>query len=441
MVVSADRLGVRFNGGPVVRDVTFALGEGESGLIAGGPGSGKTTLGLAVCGCLPLVSGAWRVDGGVTMYDRPVAQGELPPDVSILLENPYTQLSGMKRSVREELAFPLECRGVSPSDMAPRIEAAARAFGIEPLLDRNVHTLSGGELQRILAAAALITRPRFLFLDRPLTEIDDAFRPEFLALVRNHLAGTNGAALIAEEPWLVDAADVQHTIDLGGTTDIAPKTDVIPGPVTGGTLLDVVNLTFSYDDRPLIRDCSFRLEEGGVMFVEGPNGSGKTTLARLICGLLSPRGGRILIGGCNAADLPEWERLSAVGYALQNAGLQLCRRTVRDELTLAAQWGHPADDLADMLGLTGRYDRHPLELTRAEQKRLGIALACGKGRHLAILDEPSQYQDHEGFNMIVDVVLACMERGMGVLVITHDPRFGRAFPGVPAIRPARADSA
>ena len=81
-----------------------------------------------------------------------------------------------------------------------------------------------------------------------------------------------------------------------------------------------------------------------------------------------------------------------------------------------------------MLELEPILKEHPPELTPAEKKRLGIALSCGGGRRILLLDEPSQYQDNEGFNRIVEAVGMCVSDGKGVLIITHDPRFFNAFP-------------
>jgi len=422
-------------GEPVFRGLSFELGECETALVTGRSGSGKTMLGVSLCGFLPLWVGSWELRGEVRMFGEEVVQGNPRRDVGILLDDPYTQLSGMKRTVRHELAFPLECLGVERMEMSSRIERYARAFGVEHLLDRSCKSLSGGELQRVLVAAVLLSGPRFLFLDRPLTEIDEDFRPALMEIVGNHLREVNGAALVAEDPWLIPEMEFDLNLSLGGDGEEECRER---GKMTGnarirsergGNLLTVDSVSFGYDARrPLFRDLSFTLDRGEVAFLTGPNGAGKTTLGRLISGLLEPDSGTITIEGRPVNGMEERERFSLVGFAFQNPGYYLCRRTVRDELETAEDWGNPPGELVETLGLGPLLDRHPLELTQAEKKRLGLALACGGRRKVFILDEPSQYQDREGFELVVETIDQIAGRGGGVLIITHDPRFFEVCP-------------
>jgi len=422
-------------GEPVFRDLSFELDECETALVTGRSGSGKTMLGMSLCGFLPLWVGSWELRGGVKMFGEEIVQGNPRRDVGILLDDPYTQLSGMKRTVRHELAFPLECLGVERREMSSRIERYARAFGVEHLLDRDCKRLSGGELQRVLVAAVLISNPRFLFLDRPLTEIDEDFRPALVKILGNHLREVNGAALVAEDPWLIPEPGFDLNLSLGndggegcrGGERSAGNARI--RSERAGNLLTVDSVSFGYDaHRPLFRDLSFTLDRGEVVFLVGPNGAGKTTLGKLISGLLEPDSGRIAIEGRRVNGMGERERFSLVGFAFQNPGYYLCRRTVRDELETAEDWGNPPGELVEMLGLGRLLDRHPLELTQAEKKRLGLALACGGRRKVFILDEPSQYQDREGFELVVETIDRIAGRGGGVLIITHDPRFFEACP-------------
>ncbi|MCE5252131.1 ATP-binding cassette domain-containing protein [bacterium] len=424
--------------GPAVFDgVSFELNKGEIGFISGPPGSGKTALGLTLCGYLPLWAGSWRLDGGIELFGQPVGQGAPAPETGLILENPYSQLSGLKRNVVHELAFPLECRGVDPADMPSIIDRYAVKLGVGHLLERNIRTLSGGELQRVLVAGALMTSPRFLFLDRPLTEIDTGFRPLLMEIIRAHTHENGGIALIAEDPWLFPAGQYDTEISLGAPVDSLSHENVRHKHVSrhetssteGAAALTVEGLSFAYrDGRPVLRDLSFSLGKGAVALVSGPNGSGKTTLAKLIAGILSPDKGAIVLNGRSVSAMKDWEIMSAVGLSLQNPGLHLCRKTVAEELELAVKWGNAPGKYIEILGLERLSGTHPLELSQAEKKRLGMALACGEKRTVLLLDEPTQYQDSEGFSRMVEAIDAFTDGGGAVLVITHDPRMFGAFP-------------
>jgi|GEM_PF-981544 energy-coupling factor transport system ATP-binding protein len=422
------------------RDVSFEISEGETGIVSGKSGSGKTLLGLSLCGYLPLWVGDWDLEGKLTFLGKPLIQGEIRNEIGIVLENPYSQISGLKRSVFEELAFPLECRGIKPAIISDAVNRLSNEFEISPLLERNIKTLSGGELQRIIVAASLISGPRFLFLDRLMTEIDMDFRPRLLEIISSAVDDSNGAALIAEDPWLIPDHTFDMTVALGEEDTSEPPKPLAPENKNGAELLSVDSLSFGFGDgAPVFKDVSFTLSGGELKCISGPNGAGKTTLARIIAGIIEPSSGEIVLDGNSFGAIDQGEKMALSGLALQDPGLHLCRKTVREELALAERWGNSPGELTELLGLDKLLDFHPLELTQAEKKRLGMALAYGKQRKIIILDEPSQYQDSEGFGQIISALRFILGEGKGVILITHDPRFDSIIPDSETIRLSRAD--
>jgi energy-coupling factor transport system ATP-binding protein len=444
MVLKADHISLALGGerNEVLRDISLTLDHMETTLLTGASGSGKTALGMALCGYLPHWAGNYELRGRIEFLGQPVEQGIWNSGAGILLENPWTQLSGLKGTVAQELAFPLECRGISRSDISPRINWYAEAFRMEELLPRRLHTLSGGELQRVLAACALISKPRFLFLDRPLTELDFGFRSRFLEILRNHVREADGAALLAEDPWLIPDARFDRVFRLGKknlTTENTEDTEKggekkkdFLGKKRNeprGDLLRADGLEFGYTpEKPVLEDVSFSIGKGEIAFITGPNGAGKSTLAHLLTGVLHPWTGEILLEGNSCRQMQQREIMSRVGYALQNAGLHLSRSTVREEIALAEKWGHPPGPLTEILGLNRFTETHPLELSHGEKKHLALALAAGENRQVVILDEPTQYQDEESFRRTVESLRFLAGSGKAILLISHDPRLYEEFP-------------
>ncbi len=444
MVLNAEKLSLNLSGrkDSVFRDLSFELSEGSTGFVSGKSGSGKTLLGLSLCGYLPHWVGEFELCGSLTFLGSPLVQGETGYHAGIVLENPYAQISGIKQTVFGELAFPLECRGIRPLVIFNAVGRIADDFGVSKFLGRNIKTLSGGELQRVVVAAALISGPRFIFLDRLMTEIDSDFRKRLLWIISSVARESNGAALIAEDPWLLPDYRFTTTVPLGAKETFDPeRIPPLANTTPGGELLGVDSLSFGYDGGPaVLEDVSFSLSAGELKRISGPNGAGKTTLAKILAGIIEPSSGEIVIDRRPYRTMEQWEKMSHTGLALQHPELHFCRRTVREELALGEKWGNEINGLAGVLGLEPLLERHPLELRQAEKKRLGIALAYGERRNVIILDEPSQYQDNDGFGKIMTALNFMLEKGKGVLLITHDPRFDTFIHNTGAIRLSRANN-
>ncbi len=165
--------------------VSFAVEPGDFVGVVGENGAGKSTLAQAMVGLVPhfyhgAVGGRVFVDG-VDTQETTVA--ELAQRVGLVFQNPFTQISGAKLTVFEEVASGLENLGVPQAEMRQRVREVLEKLGIEHLAPRDPFTLSGGEMQRLAIACIMALRPRIVVLDEPTSQLDPSGSAEVFATV------------------------------------------------------------------------------------------------------------------------------------------------------------------------------------------------------------------------------------------------------------------
>lgn len=199
-VLSFEHVGYRYPGGDAdaIHDVSFSLAPGEFCVLAGLSGSGKSTLLRAAAGLVPhfhggSFSGAVTVAGLDTREHGPAQVGAV---AGTLLQDPETQV--VMSTVRAELALALENRGAPAGEIARAVEESSLALGIGHLLDRPTAELSGGELQRVALAAALVARPALALLDEPTSQLDPVAGDELIWQLRRLNQEADTAVLLIE---------------------------------------------------------------------------------------------------------------------------------------------------------------------------------------------------------------------------------------------------
>jgi energy-coupling factor transport system ATP-binding protein len=465
------------NGAQVLRDVSLSLAAGEFALLAGRSACGKTTLLRAACGLVPHfhggeIEGSVRVAGLDALAGGP---GELASVVAYVAQDPETQV--VSTTVAAEVGLPLELRGEPAAARARAVEEVALALAIPHLLDRTVDTLSGGELQRVALAAALVTRPRLVLLDEPTSQLDPVAGDELIWLLRRLNEEWGVAILLAEHRLerCLAAADRVVAMDAGAIAfDGAPRDflawaqdadaaletpaarffslagiEPLPvgvrdarqilaaeqgrlgeghlGRVVGGAsaprqdppAMTVRNLwvELNSDDskRDVLRGIDLRVERGERVALMGRNGAGKSTLLRTLAGLVEPVRGR--------AETP-----GGIALLSQNPSDYLVRERVGDELP-----GEAGLAALRTVGLEDALEADPRDLSGGQRQRLALAIALA-GRMegealpgLIALDEPTRGMDRARKHELEELIASLARDGAGVVVATHDVEFAAAF--------------
>ncbi len=187
---------------------------------------------------------------------------------------------------------------------------------------------------------------------------------------------------------------------------------------------------------PAIRGIDLVVEEGEFISIMGPSGSGKSTLMNLIGCLDRPTSGRVKIDGKDASKLSDDDlatiRREKIGFVFQQFNL-IPRLTAREnvELPMWFAGASKADrlkhsmQLLDRVGLARRADHRPAELSGGESQRVAIARALANDPKMILADEPTGNLDSKSGEGIIKFLTELSQRGKTVIMVTHDPVFGR----------------
>ena len=158
---------------PSIRNVSLNIEEGKFYGIVGENGSGKTTLCAILRGFAPSFYQG-EIEGEVLVYGKPIGEygGELATKIGYVFQNPFTQISGVKETVFEEVAYGLENFGVPVEEIVERVEAIMKLTHIDSLAEKNPLELSGGQMQRVALASVLVLEPDILIIDEPTSQLD-----------------------------------------------------------------------------------------------------------------------------------------------------------------------------------------------------------------------------------------------------------------------------
>ena len=159
------------NFGPywALKDCTFTLGKGEFLFLSGPSGAGKTTLLRLLYAALPIQRGEAHVAGHTLNTIKPKQVPLLRRQVSVVFQD-FKILP--ERSVRDNIALPLEVRGLAPLHIDRRVRAVAKALTLEGRLHTLCGELSGGEQQRVAVARSFVVNPQVLLADEPTGNLD-----------------------------------------------------------------------------------------------------------------------------------------------------------------------------------------------------------------------------------------------------------------------------
>ncbi|AEE16417.1 amino acid ABC transporter ATP-binding protein [Treponema brennaborense] len=205
-------------------------------------------------------------------------------------------------------------------------------------------------------------------------------------------------------------------------------------------VVEVENLSKSFNTLEVIKDISFTVSKGEVLGVIGPSGSGKSTMLRCVTQLESVSGGTVRIGGDTLvrdgayADKRTLRRIGLkAGLVFQNFNLfphfNVLRNVTEAQTVVLkktkAEALETARALLAKMGLSDKENAYPCELSGGQQQRVSIARALALNPEVLFFDEPTSALDPELTGEILKVIRSLAEEKMTMVVVTHEMSFAR----------------
>ena len=442
--------------GSALKHISCTIEDGSFVLLCGTSGCGKTTMTRLFNGLIPhyhegTYTGSVYLDGKDT---RDLSLFDISLKVGSVFQNPRSQFFNVDTT--SELAFGPENHGIAEDLVRDRVKRVAAQLKLEPLLDRSIFSLSGGEKQKIACGSAAAIDPDVYVLDEPSSNLDAYAIADFRQLL--FTLKSQGKTIIISEHRLYYLSGLFDRVlylkdgkiegdytaeefcglsakqrdDMGlRPLDLAGLSEVEGTPQRmNEAVWTIKNVSFAYKHEPEtlhITETSF--PSGSATAIIGHNGAGKSTFARCLCGLEKHFKGTVQDQSKNYSRK---ERLKLCYMVMQDVNHQLFTESVLEEVLLSMP-GKDSDEspenVAKAEAILTEMDLlpykacHPMGLSGGQKQRVAIASAIASERPVILFDEPTSGLDLFHMRQVADSVKELADSGKTIVIVTHDPEF------------------
>ncbi|KWC53118.1 ABC transporter ATP-binding protein [Burkholderia ubonensis] len=459
----------------IVHDVDFEIRRGEVLALIGESGSGKTTIALSLmgharAGCR-IAGGSVKLGGtDVCTLPAPALAALRGRKVAYIAQSAAAAFNPSRTILDQVIESALIHKTLSKRDAQAKAVELFRALALpepETIGKRYPHQVSGGQLQRLMAAMALITDPELVILDEPTTALDVTTQIDVLQAFKSVIRRYRMSAVYVSHDLAVVAQMADRIVvlsdgvirEVGDTGQILhapthPYTQSLIAAVTPtdaerdgkpapAPLLEVRGAIAGYGGRTakgwpskvILHEVDLRIGRGQTVGVIGESGSGKTTLAKVIAGLVPATGGQILLDGeplaLDTAKRTK-EQHRRVQIVFQNADTALnpmhtVERTLARPLAFyhgikGARARRRVAELLELVRLPQAVaGRRTGELSGGQKQRVNLARALAAQPDLILCDEVTSALDTVVGAAIMDLLRDLQAQlGVSYVFITHD---------------------
>ncbi len=427
-------------------NINLDIFEGDRILLIGKKGSSKSTLLQTLKKSIQPV-GTLENDITLTINDFDIAY--VPQNVSATF---------LSKKVIQNIVFTAENLGLPPQTIEKRLSEVCLYLSITHLLDKDVDNLSGGEKQLVAIASAIITYPKVLLLDEPLSELSVSYRKKIMDILKLLNEETNMAIIICEHQIndCIDFAEKICLLENGNLVSFNKKEEVFKTIFKDETnkhfitditklslflsdkvlytpmefknnfntpknktieiekkhyeneIMSLKNITYFYDkNKTIFEDLNLSVKEGQKIAILGDNGSGKTTLLKLIAKIHKPYDGVIK------------SNIKKVSYLPQNIFTYFTKETVLDELKRFSTTPQN-ENIVKNFNIEHLFNNSPYELSSGEALIVCLCCVILSKSDILLFDEPTKNLDVFSKKIFGDFI---KNSDITIIMSTHDLDF------------------
>ena len=437
-----------------IQHLSLSIKKGELVVITGKSGCGKTTVFRCVNGLCPRfyegeITGTLTLNGKVLSSMRICDISNIAASV---FQNPESQF--FTTDVLSDLVYPCENYGIEKEEIQERLHRVTKLLSLEPLLNRKLSELSGGEKQKIAIASVLMLDTRVVLMDEPSSNLDYRsvelltqilaqlkskgytiliieHRLHYLAELCDRLIVMENGSIVREyekDSLRTIGNDEFHKQGLRGLHLFQNNSNTLITPRrqhTDKPLLTLHDIHFGYrKNTEVLKGIHLSIYPGDKIALIGKNGCGKTTLGKILCGLKQEKSGNLLFDG---SAFPARVRSKTAGYVMQNVDFQLFGCSVYDDLLLGNEALPDKENriqtVLEKLSLSALREQHPTTLSMGQKQRLVVAASFLQNKRLAIFDEPTSGLDYGSMRNVCALIDSITGKTNASVIITHDYEF------------------